>query len=460
MRDYPAIRRVLILTMALNFAATAAKLSVGTATGALSLVADGLDSLFDGLGNLAGLVGIAVASRPPDEDHPYGHRKFETFAALIIALLLFFTCWQLVESAVARLRQPPPVEVNAWSFAALLFSIAVQGATSIYELRRGRALRSEILVADALHTRAGILASLAVMAGLIGVRAGYPWADPLVTLAVALWIGKIGVDIVRENTPALLDRAAIDQQQVAAIVAAVPGVESFHRIRSRGHADAGALDLHVRVAPELSMQQANAIADEVRRRLLALDAIADVTVHVEAQRRSGPAGADTAAVVERAAAELGLRVHEQWLQRIGEEMLLELHVGVDPALSVGQAHDLVDRLERACLDRLPSLTACQSHIELYTPQILAGTQAATALHAQVTAAVAAAVQRSPGLTQPHNLSVRQSSGQIMVSFEVIADPDLPIAAAHALTSHIEADLRGQLPQLGEVLIHVEPYDHG
>lgn len=460
MRDYTAIRRVLLLTMLLNFVATAAKLGAGMATGALSLVADGLDSLFDGLGNVAGLMGIAVASRPPDEDHPYGHRKFETFAALIIALLLFFTCWQLIESAVARLRQPPPVQVNLWSFAALLVSITVQGAASVYELRQGRALRSEVLMADALHTRAGILASLAVMAGLMAVRAGYPWADPLVTLLVALWIAKIGVDIVRENTPALLDQAAIDQRQVAAIVAATPGVESFHRIRSRGHADAGAIDLHVRVAPELSMLQANAIADEVCRRLLALDAIADVTVHVEAQRRPGPATTDISTTVERAAAELGLRVHEQWLHRVGEDLLLELHVGVDPALSVGEAHALVDRLEQACRERLPQLTACLSHIELYTPEILAGAQASDALHTRVAAAVAAALQRTPGLALPHNLSVRQNAGQLMVSFEVVADAQLPIAAAHALTSQLETDLRNHFPHLGEVLIHVEPYDHG
>lgn len=459
MRDYAAIRRVLILTMLLNFAATAAKLAAGLLTGALSLVADGLDSLFDGLANIVGLVGIAVASRPPDEDHPYGHRKFETFAALIIASLLFFTCWELAASALQRLRTPQPVTVNGWSYAALLFSMVVQGATSVYELRRGRELQSEVLVADALHARASILASLAVMAGLVAVAAGYPLADPLLTLFVALWIAKIGVDIVRENTPALLDQAAIDQAQVAAVVSSVPGVESFHRIRSRGHAGAGVLDLHVRVAPDLTMQKANVIADEVRRRLLALDDVSDVTVHVEAQRRPGQEAAGIHAAVQQAATELGLQVHEQWVHEVEGRILLELHVGVLPILTVGEAHQLADQLEQVCLQRLPDLDACQSHIELYTPEILPGAQVSAALRSTVEQALPSALRRTPGLSQPHNLSVRQSEGRLTVSFEVVADAHLPIAAAHELTSQLETHLRSQLPNLGEVLIHVEPYDH-
>lgn len=459
-RNYPAIRRVLWITMLLNWLAAGVKLGAGFLTGALSLVADGLDSLFDGLANVIGLVGIAVGSRPPDENHPYGHRKFETLTALLIASLLFFTAWELAESAIQRLRAPEPVTVNAWSLVTLIFSMIVQGATSVYELRRGRALRSEVLVADALHARASIVASLAVLGGLIAVRLGYPLADPLLTLALAVLIAKIGLDIVRENTPALLDEATIDHDLVANIVSAVAGVESFHRIRSRGHADAGALDLHVRVAPDLTMQQANAIADEVRRRLLALDTIDDVTVHIEAQNQTGKEAADIFATVQHAAQALDLQVHETWVHEIEDRLVLELHVGVDPGLTVQEAHALVDQLERACLERLPSLAACQSHIELHTPAILPGAGVSLALQKRVTEGVYTAMAQVSGLHSPHNITVRQSEGHLTTSFEVVADPDLPISAAHELTSQVEAHLRARAPNLAEVLIHVEPYDHG
>ena len=115
MKNLKAIRRVLYITMALNLVAMAAKLVVGYSTGALSLVADGFDSLFDAAGNVIGLVGVYIASRPADQEHPYGHRKFETFAAIAISLLLFVTTWELVESAWERLRDPALIEpvVNA-----------------------------------------------------------------------------------------------------------------------------------------------------------------------------------------------------------------------------------------------------------------------------------------------------------------------------------------------------------
>ena len=102
LRDVRRIRWVLIITMLLNFLATGIKLAAGFATGALSVVADGLDSLFDGISNLVGLVGLNVASRPPDSNHPYGHRKFETIAALSIAFLLFLTSWQLLQIRMSR----------------------------------------------------------------------------------------------------------------------------------------------------------------------------------------------------------------------------------------------------------------------------------------------------------------------------------------------------------------------
>jgi cation diffusion facilitator family transporter len=457
-RDYPAIRRVLVLTMLLNWLAAGVKLAVGALTGALSLVADGLDSLLDGLANIVGLIGITVGSRPPDADHPYGHRKYETMAALVIASLLFFTAWELAESAVARLRHPEAVIVNRWSVAALLFSMAVQAGASAYEMRQGRRLHSEVLVADALHARASILTSLAVLGGLLVVRWGYPVADPMLTLVVAAFIVKIGLDIVRENSPTLLDRAAVDERVVAAIVGGVPGVESFHRIRSRGPADAGALDLHIRVAPELTMQQANAIADEVRRRLLDLKTIADVTVHIEAQRRPGREVHDIVPVIQHTAAERGLHVHEIWARRLGNQLVLEAHVGVDPDMTVEQAHEAVERFAQACLQRLPQFAEFRTHIELHSPAVLPGAEVSQTLRHQVTKAVYEAVAETTGLREPHNISVRQSEGRLITSFDVLADRNLPIAMAHELTSLVEARLRSQVPSLTDVLIHVEPSD--
>jgi cation diffusion facilitator family transporter len=283
-RDLSQIRRVLIITMLLNFLASGLKMSAGLVTGALSVVADGLDSLFDGISNIAGLAGLWIAAKPPDVEHPYGHRKFETLAALSISVFLFITCYQLLVSTWERLGSHFVPVVNGWTVAAMIISMGVQATTSIYELRQGRKLQSEILVADAMHTRASILISISVLGGLGLVRLGFPIADPILAGMVALVIGKIGVDVLRETLPILVDQAPIAPQEIAKVVNQIGGIESFHRVRSRGPIGNAAVDLHIRVSPEKSLQEANAIADEVRRRLVALDSISDVTVHVETQR--------------------------------------------------------------------------------------------------------------------------------------------------------------------------------
>ena len=274
-RDVRQIRRVLILTMLLNFLATAIKLAAGALTGSLSVIADGLDSLFDGLSNVVGLAGLYVAAKPPDAEHPYGHRKFETIAALSISFLLFLTCWQLLVSAWERLNHGVAPQVNIWTGIAMVASMIVQAGTSYYELNAGRRLKSEILTADALHTRASILISLSVLVGLGFVRLGFPQADPLFAMFVALMIAKIGIDVLRETLPVLVDRAVVDPRKIAEIVAAVGGVESFHRVRSRGAEGSAAVDLHVRLSPEMTIREADAIGNEIRRRLLTLEGVND-----------------------------------------------------------------------------------------------------------------------------------------------------------------------------------------
>jgi len=268
--------------MILNWTATALKLLVGILTGSLSIVADGLDTFFDGFSNIIGLVGIQIAARPPDREHPYGHRKFETLAAIGIAFLLFLTAWELFKGALDRLLHPLTPNLNLWNGLALLLSIAAQTVTTIYEHRRGFELNSEVLVADARHTQANIYISLSVLAGQVIIQAGYPQVDALLAVSIALVIAKIGLDILRDSSHILVDRMVIDPAEVEAIVLKTPGVVSCHRVRSRGAIDHAALDLHIHVSARLSVDQGAAIANEVRQRLLTnLRGVQDVTVHVK-----------------------------------------------------------------------------------------------------------------------------------------------------------------------------------
>ncbi|MBX3013862.1 MAG: cation-efflux pump [Caldilineaceae bacterium] len=454
-RDYAAIERVLIVTFILNILATIAKLGVGIWSGSLSLLADGLDTLFDGLSNLVGMIAVRISRQPPDDDHPYGHRKFETIAAFFIASALFIAAWELATGAIDRLITPTPVVVNQWSIFALLFSGVVQGIAGWWEWRKSRQLQSELLLADARHTLATIGVSAAVLVGLGVVRLGYVWADPVVALLVAGFIAKIGVDTVRENIPALVDRAPIDAEQIGDIVAGVAGVESYHRIRSRGPQDNVAIDLHVRVSPQLSMQDANAIADEVRRRLLALPGVGDVTVHAEAERAAESA-LDLYTTSRLAAQELGLAIHEWWVQDIDGKLGLHLHVGVDPNLTVADAHALMDRLEALLLERLPELNSVYSHIEANSSEILPSAHVSHRLQHRVVEVIEKAVATLPGLSEPHDILVRQVEGRLFVTLEVMASGAMSVAEAHELSTQLQEQIRANVANVNEALIHVEP----
>jgi cation diffusion facilitator family transporter len=453
------IKRVLIITMLLNFLASGIKLAAGLATGALSVVADALDSLFDGLSNVAGLIGLYLAAKPPDAEHPYGHRKFETIAALSISFLLFLTSIQLLQTAWEHFRSGVSPQLNAWMIAAMLASMLVQGGTSVYELRQGRRLKSEILVADALHTRASILVSASVLGGLGLVALGYPKADAILAAFVALVIAKIGVDVLRETVPVLVDQAVLDPKQIAEVVRQVGGVESFHRVRSRGAAGSAAVDLHVRISPDKTVQEADAIASEIRRRLLMLDNVSDVTVHMEAQRSPGSQTQDLFATLNQVANELGLIIHESWVQRLGGELYLEVHVGVDPELTLGEAHDLVDQLENGIRQREPEVHEVHTHIEMANRRVLEGDPVSADLEQLVIQQVNQIVDSIPSLQSPHHIIVRRNRGEgngYSISLECTVEPDTPVADAHQLSTLLERELSTRLDNFVDVMIHLEP----
>lgn len=463
MDNFRAIRRVLWITLGLNLVATIAKLIVGYWTGSLSLIADGFDSVFDSASNVIGLVGIYLAARPADADHPYGHRKAETMTALIISSLLFITAWELMKGAVERLRDPALIqaEVNVWSFGALLVSILVHLIVVWYELRAGRRLQSDVLVADAMHTRADIFVSLSVAGGLIAVRLGYPVADPILALIISFVIIKIGVDIIRESSPTLMDEVAMPPDQAEQIAMAVPGVLSCHRVRSRGHESAVYADLHIQVDPAMSTDQAHAIAHQVQHRLRErFPGIQDVTIHVE-PRGSSPAepGREGIAVqLRRLADENQLGIHNVWAveNEIDGRYHAEAHLEVDGTLSLREAHALASALEERARAEIPYLVELNTHIEPRGQLIRPAEPGLGEM--QVAQAVQRIVRETLDAGACHQVHVRRSGEGWAVSMHCQLPGDIILAEAHRISTRLEAQLQEQVPGLERVVIHTEPQE--
>ena len=282
MAYYDAVRRILMIIFVLNILTALAKGIYGLYTDTLSMSADGLHSFFDSTANIIGLVGISLAARPPDRDHPYGHAKYESFAAMGIAILLFAGCLQLIVSAAGRLQSGGSPNVTGLSFVVMALTLIINVGVSSYEYILGRRLKSSILVADSLHTRSDVFASLGVILGLFAVRVGYPLADPIIALFICALIIHTGLEIIRESSTALLDRAVIDEQVIVNLARSVEGVCNCHAVRTRGMAEEIYVDLHIEVDASLSMELAHEVGVDVERAIKGrIPEVRDVVVHLE-----------------------------------------------------------------------------------------------------------------------------------------------------------------------------------
>ena len=282
------VRRVLWITLALNLAVSAGKVIVGHLSGSLAMIADGYHSLVDGSNNVIGLIVVALAFRPPDPGHPYGHRKFETAATGLIGLALLALAWEVVSGAFARTARPALPEIGPLNWVVMSATIGVNLFVSWYESREGRRLKSAFLLADATHTRADLYVSLGVVLSFLAALAGLAWADPLVAATIAAIIAWQAGRILLSAFDVLTDRAMIPAEMIEPLAAAVPGVLRVHDVRSRGRRDAVYVDLTVHLDGAMSLHQAHEVADRIEAELeKAHPEIVDVVVHLEPEGHEG-----------------------------------------------------------------------------------------------------------------------------------------------------------------------------
>lgn len=284
---YAHIRRILIVVLLLNWLVALVKIIYGLFSRCASITADGFHSLSDGASNIVGLIGIHLACQPTDEDHPYGHKKYETLASLGIAALLFLVSLNLAKEGIDRLYHPVTPLIDIRSFVIMLITLGINFLVMNYEHAKGKLLGSDILVSDALHTRADILTSLSVIITLVLIKLGYRIFDPIATIIIALFIAKAGFDIIKGSSKVLCDTAPIiEVKRIADVVLSVKGVKACHKIRTRGRPDDINVDLHVEVGSDMHMDKAHNISYAIEEAIKkAIPEITDVVVHMEPQER-------------------------------------------------------------------------------------------------------------------------------------------------------------------------------
>ena len=277
------MRRALLIVLLLNALSAALKIAVGARTGALTVLGAALESTLDMLSNGVAIVAVSIAARAPDDDHPYGHEKFESLGTLAIAAFLAITCFELIRQSIGQMSgaHPPPT-ASLLDGAILAASLGVSVFVVRYERRRGRALGSALLLADAAHTASDILVTALALASLVLSHLGYARADAMLGMLVALIIAWSGYRILRDSIPILVDARAVDADRLTAIVAAIPGVIAVRSARSRrtasGHLFA---EVTILVDGTTSVADAHAFTDEVELAISRELGTAEAIVHVE-----------------------------------------------------------------------------------------------------------------------------------------------------------------------------------
>lgn len=278
-----AVQRTLVIIAALNVLVVVVKVVVALRTGSLSVSGAAVESALDAMNNVVAIAIVALAARGPDEDHPYGHDKFETLGTLVIVGFLSISCFELLRNAVAQLVRGVEPERPAGVELALLAATGLVNLFVVwYERRRGKALGSQLLLADAAHTGGDILVTVLAIASLGLTRAGYGAADPWLAIVVAGVIAWSGYQIIQVTVPILVDRRGVDAADIRRVLMAIPGIAGVPSVRSRTSASGTVFaDVTITCDGALTVARAHELADSAESAIRDALGAADVTVHVE-----------------------------------------------------------------------------------------------------------------------------------------------------------------------------------
>ncbi|WP_207911160.1 cation diffusion facilitator family transporter [Roseateles saccharophilus] len=276
------------VSVLVNLLLSATQIAAGLLTRSQGLVADGVHSLSDLIADFVVLLANHHSQKDADEDHPYGHHRYETAASLVLGLLLLAVGLGMLGSAITKLQQPDAIpRVHMAALWVALGALTSKELLFRYMLAVAKRVKSSMLVANAWHARSDAASSLVVGIGIIGNLAGYPILDPIAAAIVGFMVAKMGWEFGWDALHDLMDRA-VDEEEVAAIrrtLVETPGVMDVHDVRTRKMGDMVVVDAHIEVAADLTVEAGHEIAVEARRRVLQRHRVLNLMTHVDPWRR-------------------------------------------------------------------------------------------------------------------------------------------------------------------------------
>jgi len=433
---------------------TGTKLIVGLATGSLGILSEAAHSGLDLVAAAMTWWAVTVSGRPADAEHPYGFQKIENLSALFETLLLLVTCIWILYEAVERLFfKAVPIEVNAWSFGVILVSIVLDFTRSRMLYRVAKKTHSQALEADALHFSSDIASSAVVLVGLLFAKLGFPMADPIAAMSVAILVCVICFRLGWSAIEKLSDKVPSDHvERAAAAAMGVPGVLGVWDVRVREAGDRHFVDLKISVSHSAAFGEAHAVTDAVEKALQTVFRGADVVVHAEPAPRAGEGLWDRAHAL---AGESGGRVHDLTLLGTPGGLEMDLHLEWPPETPFAEAHRRATLLEEALQEADERLTAVNIHLEPAEERPASGREV-TAAHPALVATIRAAAAGIRPVLACTGVRLREWDGRWAVAVTVTLPPDLALPEVHEATGRVEERVLALDPRLARVVVHAEP----
>ncbi len=445
-------RRTTLVSIAAAGLLVALKLGVGLATGSLGLISSGIESSGDVIAAVLTFFAVRLGGRPADPEHPYGHRRAENLGALGEAgILLAGGVFVAVEAIGHLVRDLRPPELRWYQFAVIAVALVVDLSRTIVSLRVARRFASAALRSNALHFAGDMVGSLAVLIGLLAVRAGFAQGDSIAALFVAAIICTAAARLIGENANVLMDRTPAEAREAAERAIAGLGADiELSRLRLRESAGRYFADVVVAVPPGRAVveghQSANLIEDAVEKALPGTD----VVVHVEPRRR----GLDLRdRILAIALAEpLVMEAHDITIFEQGDAVNVSLHLKFPTDLDLREAVQIADRVERAICER-PGVAAVQTHLEPLERTLTARAADVSAdMHAK--REIDRLVRERTG-SDPQRVKLLSTDAGRVVFLTLGVEPEQSLSAAHRLASELEEELRRRVPDVADVVIRTE-----
>jgi cation diffusion facilitator family transporter len=280
-----AARKVTLVGALVNALNGILKILVGFWANSHALVADGIHSFSDLFSDLLVLGASHFGRQKADSDHPYGHDRYETLATLVLGAILIAVAGALIWDSINRLLTPGAIVIpGAIALVVAVASVLSKEWIYHYTLRIARKINSKLLEANAWHHRTDSLSSIVVFVAVGGALLGFPWLDQVAAILVGLMVARIGIKLIWDSLKELVDTALPEEEthKIRTAALSVPGVRDIHHLRTRTMGSRSLLDIHLQVAPHVSVSEGHEIGVWVARHLRdEFEHISDVTFHID-----------------------------------------------------------------------------------------------------------------------------------------------------------------------------------